>query len=408
MQTRTLGNSHLEVSAIGLGCMGMSFAYGAPEERDEGESIATDPSRPRAGRDLLRHGRGVRAVHERRAAGPRPEGPPRSRRHRHQVRLPVRRKGRTRGDWTVGRSTSARRWRDRCSGSRRTASTSSTSIGSTARCRSRTWSARWPRSCAKARCAASASRRPASRRSAARTRCIRSRRSRANTRCGSATSSRTSSRCCASSASDSCRSRRSGRGFLTGSVKPAEEYPEGDYRRGDPRYQGENFEANLRAASAVRELAARKQATPARIALAWLLHKGDGHRADPGQQEPKSPRRQHGSGGGLTGCRGHRHARRGAQPRENLRATLQCGAHGPGGPLNEGTASAAVATDAVTPSVLSGPGSVRAAERIACTAAARASLRDRSLGLLVGHRAGDDHVLSRLPVRPASTPCGSP
>jgi aryl-alcohol dehydrogenase-like predicted oxidoreductase len=65
-----------------------------------------------------------------------------------------------------------------------------------------------------------------------------------------------------------------GRGFLTGNVKRAEEYPEGDYRRGDPRYQGENFDANMRAATAVRELAAKKGATPAQIALAWLLHKG--------------------------------------------------------------------------------------------------------------------------------------
>jgi aryl-alcohol dehydrogenase-like predicted oxidoreductase len=66
-----------------------------------------------------------------------------------------------------------------------------------------------------------------------------------------------------------------GRGFLTGAVKRAEEYPEGDFRRGDPRYQGENFDANARAASAVRELAARKGTTPGQIALAWLLHKGD-------------------------------------------------------------------------------------------------------------------------------------
>ncbi|HZI89102.1 MAG TPA: aldo/keto reductase [Candidatus Polarisedimenticolia bacterium] len=65
-----------------------------------------------------------------------------------------------------------------------------------------------------------------------------------------------------------------GRGFLTGSVKRAEEYPEGDYRRGDPRYQGKNFEANVRAASAVRDLAAKKGATPGQVALAWLLHKG--------------------------------------------------------------------------------------------------------------------------------------
>ena len=58
-------------------------------------------------------------------------------------------------------------------------------------------------------------------------------------------------------------------------MKRAEEYPEGDFRRGDPRYQGENFDANMRAASAVRELAARKGATAGQIALAWLLHKGD-------------------------------------------------------------------------------------------------------------------------------------
>jgi aryl-alcohol dehydrogenase-like predicted oxidoreductase len=66
-----------------------------------------------------------------------------------------------------------------------------------------------------------------------------------------------------------------GRGFLTGAVKRAEEYPEGDFRRNDPRYQGENFDANMRAASAVRDIAQRKGAAPGQIALAWLLHKGD-------------------------------------------------------------------------------------------------------------------------------------
>src|SRR5437764_5019435 len=65
-----------------------------------------------------------------------------------------------------------------------------------------------------------------------------------------------------------------GRGFLAGGVRRAEEYPEGDFRRGDPRYQGENFDANVRAAGAVRELAARKRVTAGQIALAWLLHKG--------------------------------------------------------------------------------------------------------------------------------------
>lgn len=66
-----------------------------------------------------------------------------------------------------------------------------------------------------------------------------------------------------------------GRGFLGGSARRAEEYPETDYRRRDPRYQGENFDANMRVATAVRELGRRKGATPGQVALAWLLHKGD-------------------------------------------------------------------------------------------------------------------------------------
>jgi len=66
-----------------------------------------------------------------------------------------------------------------------------------------------------------------------------------------------------------------GRGFLTGQVKPAEDYPEGDVRRKDPRYQGENYLANMRAAQVVREVAATIGAKPGQVALAWLLHKGD-------------------------------------------------------------------------------------------------------------------------------------
>ena len=66
-----------------------------------------------------------------------------------------------------------------------------------------------------------------------------------------------------------------GRGFLSGTAKRAEDYPEDDYRHGDPRFQGANFDANMRAAGAVRGIAERKGATPAQIALAWLLHKGD-------------------------------------------------------------------------------------------------------------------------------------
>ena len=66
-----------------------------------------------------------------------------------------------------------------------------------------------------------------------------------------------------------------GRGFLAGNVMRAEDYPDTDYRRNDPRYQGANFDANMQAAATVRELATRRNATPAQVALAWLLHKGD-------------------------------------------------------------------------------------------------------------------------------------
>src|ERR1700758_169139 len=66
-----------------------------------------------------------------------------------------------------------------------------------------------------------------------------------------------------------------GRGFLTGEVRRAEELPKDDYRRNDPRYQGENFDANVKAAEIVREIAASKGARPGQIALAWLLAQGD-------------------------------------------------------------------------------------------------------------------------------------
>jgi aryl-alcohol dehydrogenase-like predicted oxidoreductase len=65
-----------------------------------------------------------------------------------------------------------------------------------------------------------------------------------------------------------------GRGFLTGAVR-AEDLPADDYRRGDPRFQGANFDANIKAAAVVRDLAAEKSVKPGQLALAWLLAKGD-------------------------------------------------------------------------------------------------------------------------------------
>jgi len=66
-----------------------------------------------------------------------------------------------------------------------------------------------------------------------------------------------------------------GRGFLTGSaIMRAEDFPEGDYRRFDPRFQGANFDANMAAAATVRAVAEAVDALPGQVALAWLLHKG--------------------------------------------------------------------------------------------------------------------------------------
>ncbi len=66
-----------------------------------------------------------------------------------------------------------------------------------------------------------------------------------------------------------------GRGFLTGEVKRAEDYPEGDFRRTDPRYEGANYDANMQAAAIVQKIAADLGAKPGQVALAWLLQKGD-------------------------------------------------------------------------------------------------------------------------------------
>ena len=65
-----------------------------------------------------------------------------------------------------------------------------------------------------------------------------------------------------------------GRGMLTGKLK-AEDIGEGDFRKGLPRFQGENFERNAALAANIADLAAGKGITAAQLALAWVLHQGD-------------------------------------------------------------------------------------------------------------------------------------
>ena len=65
-----------------------------------------------------------------------------------------------------------------------------------------------------------------------------------------------------------------GRGFLTGAFAKVDDLAADDYRRNSPRFQGENFDANLRLAAKVKELAARQGCTAGQLALAWVLAQG--------------------------------------------------------------------------------------------------------------------------------------
>ncbi|MGY2129093.1 aldo/keto reductase [Blastococcus sp. SYSU DS0617] len=66
-----------------------------------------------------------------------------------------------------------------------------------------------------------------------------------------------------------------GRGFLTGAITSPDDFGDDDFRKNQPRFQGEAFQANLRLVDAVREMAAEKGATPGQLALAWVMAQGE-------------------------------------------------------------------------------------------------------------------------------------
>jgi aryl-alcohol dehydrogenase-like predicted oxidoreductase len=66
-----------------------------------------------------------------------------------------------------------------------------------------------------------------------------------------------------------------GRGFLTGRFRSADDLPEDDFRRVNPRFEGKNFERNLELVKRVEEIAAEKDVTAGQLALAWVLAQGD-------------------------------------------------------------------------------------------------------------------------------------
>ena len=270
MQKRKLGASGLEVSALGLGCMGMSQSYGTAEERDERESIATIHRAIELGVHLLRHGRGVRAVRERGAAGA-----ARSQGKRDRVIIATKFGFTIENGAIAGMDSRPEHIREAVEGSLRRLATDHIDLLYQHRVDPAV---------------------PIEDVVGAMADLVREGKVRFLGL--SEAGEQTIRRAHAVHPISALQSEYSlwernlepriipllrelgiglvpfaplGRGFLTGAVKRAEEYPENDFRRNDPRYQGENFDANVRAASAVRELAGEGRdagADRARVAAA--------------------------------------------------------------------------------------------------------------------------------------------
>ena len=78
-----------------------------------------------------------------------------------------------------------------------------------------------------------------------------------------------------------------GRGFLTGRFKSVDDLPADDWRRNSPRFQGANFQRNLDLVALIEQMARQKGCTPSQLALAWLLHRGEDIVPIPGTKRVK-------------------------------------------------------------------------------------------------------------------------
>ena len=78
-----------------------------------------------------------------------------------------------------------------------------------------------------------------------------------------------------------------GRGFLTGDIRSFDDFPADDYRRMSPRFQGDNFAKNLQLVARIEQMATSKGCTPSQLALAWVLSRGDDVIPIPGTKRRK-------------------------------------------------------------------------------------------------------------------------
>ncbi len=78
-----------------------------------------------------------------------------------------------------------------------------------------------------------------------------------------------------------------GRGFLTGRYQSPDDFEDDDFRKYNPRFQGENFKKNLQLVDKINELAKKKDCNPAQLAIAWLLHQGQDIVPIPGTKHMK-------------------------------------------------------------------------------------------------------------------------
>ena len=113
-----------------------------------------------------------------------------------------------------------------------------------------------------------------------------------------------------------------GRGFLTGRFRSPEDFDDDDFRKHQPRFQGESFQRNLDLVARVQEIAAEKEVTAGQLALAWVLAQGGDVVPIPGTNAPELPRGERRRRGDRADPRGPRPHRRGVPPRRRFRRPL--------------------------------------------------------------------------------------